>query len=189
MASLFLKIRLLWFHSAKWLAPNLLATHIGCIGWQWGLLASLARLFSSFLLCSLHVKSVSLLIVVVIIIIVHCAILTRGLFHLWFNRTALQRLTEAGQRMINEQLHNSPPVNEQFKLQIKTLQMCLGLGWIEQVLRRKTKERSNRHSRYAKVSNRRDRSTWAYIVLGYKGAAEEESHDYAGEIMIAWRFL
>ncbi len=34
---------------------------------------------------------------------------------------AIQKMIEASQRMINEQL-NSPPVNEHFKLQIKTLQ-------------------------------------------------------------------
>jgi hypothetical protein len=34
---------------------------------------------------------------------------------------AIQKTIEASQRMINEQL-NSPPVNEHFKLQIKTLQ-------------------------------------------------------------------
>jgi hypothetical protein len=34
---------------------------------------------------------------------------------------AIQKMIEASQRMINEQL-NSPPVNEYFKLQIKTLQ-------------------------------------------------------------------
>ena len=33
----------------------------------------------------------------------------------------IQKMIEASQRMINEQL-NSPPVNEHFKLQIKTLQ-------------------------------------------------------------------
>ncbi len=35
---------------------------------------------------------------------------------------AIQKMIEASQRMINEQLDNSPPVNEHFKLQIKTLQ-------------------------------------------------------------------
>ena len=34
---------------------------------------------------------------------------------------AIEKMIEASQRMINEQL-NSPPVNEHFKLQIKTLQ-------------------------------------------------------------------
>ena len=34
---------------------------------------------------------------------------------------AIQKMIEASQKMINEQL-NSPPVNEHFKLQIKTLQ-------------------------------------------------------------------
>jgi hypothetical protein len=34
---------------------------------------------------------------------------------------AIQKMIETSQRMINEQL-NSPPVNEHFKLQIKTLQ-------------------------------------------------------------------
>src|SRR5919107_227222 len=34
---------------------------------------------------------------------------------------AIEKMIEASQRMINEQL-NSPPVNEPFKLQIKTLQ-------------------------------------------------------------------
>jgi hypothetical protein len=34
---------------------------------------------------------------------------------------AIGKMIEASQRMINEQL-NSPPVNEHFKLQIKTLQ-------------------------------------------------------------------
>jgi hypothetical protein len=34
---------------------------------------------------------------------------------------AIQKMIEASQRMINEHL-NSPPVNEHFKLQIKTLQ-------------------------------------------------------------------
>jgi hypothetical protein len=34
---------------------------------------------------------------------------------------ALQKMIEASQKMINEELHN-PAVNEHFKLQIKTLQ-------------------------------------------------------------------
>jgi hypothetical protein len=35
---------------------------------------------------------------------------------------AIQKMIEASQKMINEQLNNSPSVNEYFKLQIKTLQ-------------------------------------------------------------------
>jgi hypothetical protein len=37
---------------------------------------------------------------------------------------AIQKMIEASQKMINEQYAN-PPVNEHFKLQIKTLQMYL----------------------------------------------------------------
>jgi hypothetical protein len=35
---------------------------------------------------------------------------------------AIQKMIEASQRMINEQQHGNPAINEHFKLQIKTLQ-------------------------------------------------------------------
>ena len=68
---------------------------------------------------------------------------------------AIQKMIEASQRMINEQL-NSPSVNEHFKLQIKTLQNASRSGQIGTAFesKEKTKGRSNAHRRYTKVSYR-----------------------------------
>ena len=42
--------------------------------------------------------------------------------------------------MINEQLNNSPHVNEHFRLQIITLQMCQDSDELERLLKRRQKE-------------------------------------------------
>jgi hypothetical protein len=56
---------------------------------------------------------------------------------------AIQKMIEASQKMINEQL-NSPPVNEHFKLQIKTLQNAPRDAHKLEALLRAKKNRSSR---------------------------------------------
>jgi hypothetical protein len=60
--------------------------------------------------------------------------------------------------MINEQLNNSPPVNEHFRLQTITLQMCRDSDELERLLKRRQKEEAM-HIENTKLSYKRDRST------------------------------
>ena len=54
---------------------------------------------------------------------------------------AIQKMIEASQKMINEQL-NSPPVNEHFKLQIKILQNApRDLDKLERLLKLKARQK------------------------------------------------
>ena len=54
---------------------------------------------------------------------------------------AIQKMIEASQKMINEQL-NSPPVNEHFKLQIKILQNApKDLDKLERLLKAKARQK------------------------------------------------
>ena len=58
---------------------------------------------------------------------------------------AIQKMIEASQRMINEQLNNNAPVNEHFSLQTTTLQMCLEIRMSGEVFKKKTKGRNKAH--------------------------------------------
>src|SRR5918995_489905 len=91
---------------------------------------------------------------------------------------AIQKMIEASQRMINEQL-NSPPVNEHFKLQIKTLQNAPRdpdkLERLLKVKRRQKEEAMEREDTERLVTEIEMLKVVLFLVCRNRGKEEEAS--------------
>jgi hypothetical protein len=89
---------------------------------------------------------------------------------------AIKKMIEASQRMINEQL-NSPPVNEHFKLQIKTLQNApRDVDKLEWLLKRK--ESAKEEAMHIEDTQRLVTERLNCLRLYFVFAAEQKEEDY-----------